>query len=85
MTSIADILLHGTLLEQLERKLEGLGEDGVLDECGSGCCGEEDLEPLSPDDGTINVHGQRFYPDIEAQELGAAWYLLRCKPCVQMV
>ena len=78
VASVADILLHGTWLERLRRELEDLKEDDAPDARGSDCCSDADSESPPPDDGMIEVHGQHFYPHIEAQELGAAWYLNGC-------
>ena len=72
---LADLRLNGTLMDRLKA---GIGhmpdiEEGPEQEVNPERLDAIESPELWPDQ--IEIEGQRFYPDIEAQEVGAALYL----------
>lgn len=62
----------------MKNKLADSEEKGALEDLGFEYDdeeGEDESLPVNVGDGRFEVNGQRFYPEVEAQELGAARYL----------
>ncbi len=72
---LADIKLNGTFVDRLKAEIgcssaveEGSGQDADLEI-------PDAVPPSGPWPHQVEIEGQRFYPAIEAQELGSALYL----------
>lgn len=72
---LADISLNGTFMERLEAGAYDLPDTEEGQELGTDSGGFDDGASPERWSDQIEVEGQRFYPDIEAQELGSAVYI----------
>lgn len=72
---LADIKLNGTFMDRLEAGADGLPDTDEGPEFDADLEGLEDGVPPERWPDQIEIEGQRFYPDIEAQKLGSAVYI----------
>lgn len=72
---LADIKLNGTIMDRLKADIDHMSDTEEKLEQEAGPETLNAIEPPALWPGQIEIEGQRFYPEIEAQEVGAALYL----------
>lgn len=72
VTRLAEIKLNGTFMDRMKAEVDCLPDSEEGRGCGMGPTALDAIAPSGEEPYQVEVGGQRFYLDIEAQELGSA-------------